>query len=509
MKPLLFAAAALAAITALGATLYHEQWRLQYHFSPATTWTNDPNGLVWYKGEYHLFYQNNPFGNQWGHMSWGHAVSPDLLHWKELPVAIPEEHGVMIYSGSVVIDPNTSGLCHNADPRDTSCLVALYTGDSRAHSLETQNLAYSNDRGRTWTKYPSNPVIDLHMKDFRDPKVFWYPGSRKWIMAAALPNEHKIRLFSSPNLLKWTPLSDFGPAGATGGQWECPDLFALGADTKPPSLKWVFIVNVNPGGIQGGSATQYFIGNFDGKTFRNENPPDHTNWVDWGKDFYAGVTYFNAPPNDPRKFLLGWFGNWQYAKNEPTQPQRGAMTIPRQILLRRKPEGVRLVQEPINEMILLHGTEMGMRNREIDSVNKDIRGEGFRTHEADIQVVFDPGNAEEVGVLVHKGASERTVVGFTRDGQAFIDRTHSGNVSLSPEFAGRQTAPLRKSGPVALRILIDGSSVEAFFNDGETVMSDRVFPSLASDGIEFYSKGGAARINSLRMWKVNSIWGRK
>ena len=505
MKLYLPAALAALALSAVGATLYHEPYRLQYHFSPAKTWTNDPNGLVWYKGEFHLFYQNNPFGNEWGHMSWGHAVSPDLLHWKELKVAIPEEHGIMIFSGSVVIDSNTSGLCKNPDPKDNSCLVAIYTGHTPA--LQTQNIAYSNDRGRTWTKYKGNPVIDLHMKNFRDPKVFWHPESKQWVMAVSLPDEHKIRLFHSSNLLTWAMLSDFGPAGATGGQWECPDLFALGADTKPPSRKWVLIVNVNPGGIQGGSATQYFVGNFDGKTFHNDNPADKTLWADWGKDFYAAVTYFNAPTADPRKFLQGWFGNWEYAREEPTSPQRGAMTVPRQILLRMEPDGARLIQEPIDEMQLLHGTEMSMRNRELESVNKDIQAEKFKGHEMDIQVAFDPGSAQEFGVLVHKGATQQTVIGATNDGRVFVDRTKSGDVQFNSKFSGRWTAPLRKQQKlVNMRILLDRSSLEVFFNDGETVMSDRVFPAAASDGVEFYSKGGTAKIATLRMWKLNSVW---
>ena len=257
MNQILFPAAAFLlfalSVSAVGDRLYNEPYRLQYHFSPARTWTNDPNGLVYYKGEFHLFFQTNPFGSLPEHISWGHAVSPDLFHWKELPIAIPEEHGQMIFSGSVVIDSNTSGLCKSKDRKDNSCLVAIYTGHTPA--VQTQNIAVSNDAGRTWTKYAKNPIIDLHMKNFRDPKVFYHAPSKQWVMAVSLPDEHKIRLFGSTNLLKWTMLSDFGPAGATSGQWECPDLFTLGADTTPPSRKWVFVVNVNPGGVQGGSAS--------------------------------------------------------------------------------------------------------------------------------------------------------------------------------------------------------------------------------------------------------------
>jgi fructan beta-fructosidase len=504
-KSLAIALSAVSAMTALAAVLYHEPYRLQYHFSPARTWTNDPNGLVYYKGEFHLFYQNNPFGNKWGHMSWGHAASNDMLHWKELPVAIPEENGVMIFSGSVVIDyTNSSGLCHNPDLKDKSCLVAIYTGHTPQR--QNQDIASSDDRGRTWKKYAGNPVIDLQMKDFRDPKVLWYEAGKKWVMAVSLPNEHRIRFFGSKNLLAWSALGDFGPAGATGGQWECPDLFELPADAKATTRKWVLVVNVNPGGIQGGSAAQYFVGNFDGHSFQNENPPEKTLWVDWGKDFYAVTSYFNSPPGDPSHYWIGWFSNWEYSNDEPTAPQRGAMAIPREVMLRAKPDGTRLIQEPVSSLALIHGTEMNARNRDIDAMNGDVRAEGFKGHEMEIQAVFERGTAREFGVLVHKGASQQTAVGVTSDGHAFIDRTNSGDVSFSPSFSGRHTAPIRLGKMTSLRILTDRSSVEVFVDDGETVISDRVFPAPDSDGIEFYSKGGTARIASLRMWKLKSVW---
>ena len=203
-----------------------EAHRPQFHFSPAKNWMNDPNGLVFYKGEYHLFYQYNPVGIDWGHMSWGHAVSSDMVHWKDLPVALTEENGIMIFSGSAVVDwHNNSGLCRSTEKKDPSCLIAIYTGHSE--HLQTQNIAFSNDKGRTWTKYEGNPVIDLHLAGFRDPKIFWHEATRKWVMVTVLAGQHKVRLFGSTDLKKWTALSDFGPAGATGGAWECPDLFQL------------------------------------------------------------------------------------------------------------------------------------------------------------------------------------------------------------------------------------------------------------------------------------------
>jgi fructan beta-fructosidase len=229
-----------------------QPYRPQYHFSPREHWTNDPNGLVYFEGEYHLFFQYNPFGDEWGHMSWGHAVSPDLLHWKQLPVALPEQDGVMMFTGSTVIDErNTSGFCAGGKP----CMVAIYTGHTpekgSQHALQTQNLAYSNDRGRTWTKFPGNPVLNLHMSDFRDPKVFWSDSSKQWIMAVSLPNDHKVRVYGAADLKHWRTLSEFGPAGATGGQWECPELFELPIEGTPGETRWVMKVGLNPGALQG------------------------------------------------------------------------------------------------------------------------------------------------------------------------------------------------------------------------------------------------------------------
>jgi fructan beta-fructosidase len=255
-----------------------EPWRPQYHFSPRINWTNDPNGLVFFEGEYHLFYQYNPFGDTWGHMSWGHAVSTDLLHWTELPVAIPEADGIMIYTGSVVIDKaNTSGFCIGGKP----CMVAIYTGAQKTSKpeIQQQSLAFSNDRGRTWTKYERNPVLNLNLSDFRDPNVFWSTQSKRWIMGVSLPNDHKVAFYASPDLKKWDRVGEFGPAGATGGQWECPDLFEAMVDGDSSQKRWVLKVGLNPGGLQGGSGEQYFVGRFDGSRFINDNPPALTLWT--------------------------------------------------------------------------------------------------------------------------------------------------------------------------------------------------------------------------------------
>jgi len=486
------------------AELYDEPFRLQFHFSPAKNWTNDPNGLVYYKGEYHLFYQYNPFGDTWGHMSWGHAVSADMVHWKHLPVALGEENGEMIFSGSAVVDwHNSSGLCRNPEPADTSCLIAIYTGNS---DHQSQSIAFSNDRGRTWTKYQGNPVIDLGLRDFRDPKVFWHEPDRRWVMAAALPNEHKVRFFGSADLKRWTALSDFGPAGATGGAWECPDLFPLRVEGG--EMRWVLSVNINPGGIAGGSGNQYFVGRFDGSKFTNDNPASQTLWADYGKDFYASQSYSDIPSPDGRRIWLGWFSNWLYAGKEPTSPWRCAQSIPRVLQLKKLRGGIRLVQQPVAELAQLRGEYLHAGATDVAEANRHLSEFQSDTYEIDAE--FDSGTAGEVGFRLRTGSKEQTLAGCDlKRAEVFIDRTKSGTVNFSGNFAGRHSGPLDLPGHrIKLRIFVDRSSVELFANAGEIVISDRIFPSAGSNGLQIYEQGGKARVVALDVWKLKSAWGR-
>jgi fructan beta-fructosidase len=488
------AACAIAlTVIAPAAPEYQEPLRPRFHFTPSRNFMNDPNGLVYYQGEYHLFYQHNPFGQVWGHMSWGHAVSRDMLHWEHLPIALREENGVMIFSGSAVVDrDNSSGFCRPQGD-DRSCLVAIYTG--HGHDRQTQNLAYSNDRGRTWTKYPGNPVIDPGLKDFRDPKVFWHDATKRWIMVTVLADQHKVRFFASRDLKAWDALSDFGPAGATGGVWECPDLFALPVDGDPKNVRWVLDVDINPGGIAGGSGGQYFIGTFDGTTFVNENPSDRTLWVEHGKDFYATTSFSDIPASDGRRIWMAWISNWLYANVEPTVVWRGAQSVPRELTLRRLPDGIRLVQAPIAELKTLRAT------REPVSVSDGAPLPGS----AEIEVDLVRGEWRETGFRLSNGAGESVVVGVTtKPLEMFVDRRSSRATPFHDGYPGRHASPVRwRDDRIQLRVLFDRSVLEVFANDGESIITDRVYPTQPFSRINRLPDGRSA---SPRIWELRSVW---
>ncbi len=466
---------------------------------------NDPNGLVYYHGEYHLFYQSNPVGNDWGHMSWGHAISRDLVHWHQLPTAILEENGIMIFSGSVVVDwHNSSGFCVNANAIDPSCLVAIFTGHTSTR--QTQNLAFSNDDGRTWSKYSGNPVLDLNVQDFRDPKVFWHAPTSKWVMVTALPTQHKLRFFGSTDLKHWDVLSDFGPNGATGGVWECPDLFELPVEGENGQSRWVLSVNLNPGGIAGGSGDQYFIGQFDGLRFITENFGKQTLWADYGKDFYASTSFSDIPPSDRRRIWLGWLDNWDYASKTPTYPWRGALSAPRELKLKRFANSIRLVQQPVNELKKLRHDHFGLVNKSSNEANRLLSSPNLRGDSLEIIAEIKLGNTRELGFKVRMGSSEETIIAFdTKASELFVDRSHSGNVGFDQKFPGRHFAPLRATnGVLRLHILVDRSSVEVFGGNGESVISDVIFPSDSSNKLQIYSVGGKAVISNLEVWKLGS-----
>jgi fructan beta-fructosidase len=495
------------------APTYRERFRPQYHFTPPANWMNDPNGMVYYDGEYHLFYQHNPFGDKWGHMSWGHAVSPNLVHWEHLPVAIPEANGVMAFSGSAVVDwNNTSGFGRDGKPP----LVAIYTGHRETN--QSQYIAYSNNRGRTWTVYDGNPVLDIGRKDFRDPKVFRHEPQQRWVMVVALPDQHKVSFYSSPDLKQWTHLSDFGPAAAVGGVWECPDLFELPVDGDPNNTRWVLIVSLNPGSISGGSGMQYFVGHFDGTRFTADSPApgittagmplDSLLWADYGRDFYAAVSWSDVPREDGRRLWLGWMNNWRYAQDIPTSPWRSVQSLPRMLALRTTSHGIRMVQQPVSELRRLRGPRRTLAAQPIAEGSTSLAGQGIAGKALEIVAEFEVGTAAELGLKVRTGEQEETVIGIDpRAGRLFVDRTRSGQVRFHPEFSGRHTAPLPvENGRVSLHVFVDWSSVEVFAANGEVVVTDQIFPAPESDGVALYARGGAARLVSLDAWPLDSIW---
>jgi fructan beta-fructosidase len=487
---------------------YNEPWRPQFHFTPQKNFMNDPNGLDFYKGEYHLFYQYNPQGTEWGHMSWGHAVSADMLHWKNLPLAIPEVPGqYMIYSGSAVVDwHNATGLCSSADSRDPSCLIAIYT--AAGTNIQRQNLAFSNDRGRTWKEYEGNPIADLKQPDFRDPKVFWYEARKKWVMVAVLADERKAVFFDSRDLKNWTFRSSFEIENNDKGQWECPDLFELLVDGNSQNKKWVLVVNRNPGAPAGGNGTRYFVGSFDGTHFVNETLASQELWADYGKDFYATNSFSDLPQTDGRKIWIGWISNWQYANREPTAIWRGAQSLPRELSLMQFPEGIRLVQKPIAEAKGLRERDLlQLSNVSIPMAMQAMHLANVRGETLEIEAEFSLDDVKEVGFRLRKGRGEETLLGFTpENNEVFVDRTRSGMVSFAPEFSGRYKAILRQNSRLKLHVFLDRSSLEIFLNDGEVVLTDRIYPSPGSDGIELYSEAGKGKVLSLSIWKLGSVW---
>ncbi len=474
-----------------------DPWRPLYHFTPPRNFMNDPNGLVHLGGEYHLFYQHNPEGETWGHMSWGHAVSPDMLRWRDLPLALREEDGVMIFSGSAVHDRrNTSGLC-GADA--ATCLVAIYTG--HGHDRQTQNLAVSVDSGRTWRKHAGNPVIDIGAKDFRDPKVFWHAPRGRWVMVVALSDRKMVRFYASPDLRRWEALSDFGPAGAVDGVWECPDLFELPVAGQPGRTRWVLDVDVGGGAPAGGTGGQYFVGEFDGTRFRSDFPPDaKPRWVDHGRDFYATTSFSDLPPGDGRRIWMGWLDNWDYANVEPTSPWRGMQSIPRELRLVAAGGEIVLAQQPIREVETLRGTPAVVEARAFDGRRPlPVSGDAL-----EIQAELRPGTATVFGLAVRVGAGEETLVGYdARAARLFVDRSRSGRSDFHSAFAGRHSGPLvAEGGLVRLRLLVDRSSVEVFGGDGRTVISDRICPRPDSRGVALFAEGGTAELVSLRAWPL-------
>ncbi len=449
-----------------------EQYRPDYHFAPAKGWMNDPNGMFYLDGEYHLFFQHYPDTTVWGPMHWGHAVSRDLVTWEELPIAIYPDSLGYIFSGSAVVDSeNSSGLGTAENPP----IVAIFTyhdmaGEkSGADDFQSQGIAFSTDKGRSWTKFEGNPVLpNQGVRDFRDPKVSQIvspEGKKEWLMTLAV--QDRIQFYSSPDLKAWTKTGEFGQdMGAHGGVWECPDLIKM---STPNGLeKWVLLVSINPGGPQKGSATQYFIGNYSNGTF---TPDDSMiRWLDYGPDNYAGVTWANLPDGDRRALLVGWMSNWLYAQVVPTQSWRSAMTLPRELSL-----------IDVNGVLLLKSAPA----KELESYRQGgipiMQASNLPSQAVEIAAKLDGSDA--FSLILTNELGEKVSISKEMS-LVSVDRSQAGRSDFHGDFAAMHSAPMSWKAE-SLRVFLDASSVELFVNEGELVMTSLLFPNSPWKTVEF------------------------
>ncbi|WP_164969645.1 glycoside hydrolase family 32 protein [Aquirufa rosea] len=472
-----------------------DAWRPLVHFSPQKNWTNDPNGLIYFKGYYHIFFQHNPIANEWGNMSWGHARSKDLLHWEELPLAIP--HGEeYIFSGCVVWDKeHVSGL---GDPQK-ELLVAIYTADY-PNKKQEQHLAYSNDDGLTWTKYLHNPILDINLLNFRDPSVIWHNSSKQFVMSVAKPTERSVQFYGSKNLLNWELLSEFSNQGELDMIWECPSLAELLVEGSEKETKWV-LFNSTQGVQKGFVGMQYFVGEFNGKTFTNANPPETKLFVDYGKDFYAAIPFYNAPNQEV--LWLGWALSWQYAKEQPTFPWKGQMSSIRKLSLINSPDGLRLKQEFRPNFSEVEPTfqikDVSITKSKVLSGIKLLQNKSYII-ELDVE-----GTTSDRWGLKWQSADnlqEFTVVGFDEiKKQWFIDRSKSGKI-LSPGFFKIDSAPWHEGESRQLRVWVDHSMLELLAQDGIVAISSLRFPLGKKENLSVFSDKGKLDLKQIRIWEL-------
>jgi fructan beta-fructosidase len=459
-------------------------YRPSFHFTPKQGWMNDPNGMIFLNGQYHLFFQHYPDSTVWGPMHWGHATSSDLVQWKEQPIALYPDSIGMIFSGSAVLDNNnTSGLGRGG----IAPLVAIYTqhympGEKAGRTdFQNQSIAYSLDEGKTWTKYAGNPVLKTpNIKDFRDPKVIWHAPTQKWIMSLAVADH--VEFYSAPNLINWTKESELGKnAFAHGGVWECPDLLHFNINGK---TIWVLLVSMNPGGPNGGSATQYMVGDFDGHTFKPYS--NDIKWMDYGPDNYAGVSFSNV---EDRNILIGWMSNWNYANVVPTEKWRSAMTVPRELSLieqnnkNANSNDFLLVSSPVKEMKKAFSEIMSKENVIPNRIDlKEMKAVDFE-------------------IILSNTFNEKLVVGYHADKKQFyIDRTKAGVSNFNDGFAAVAVAPrLSFATNMDLSILLDKTSIELFADGGRTVMTTLFFPVHPYTKWEIKSKEKIA-LNSIKLY---------
>ena len=471
-----------------------EKYRPVYHHTPAYGWMNDPNGMFYKDGVWHLYFQHNPYGSVWGNLAWGHSTSTDLVHWQYEGDPVMADALGLIFSGSSVVDKdNTAGF-------GAGTIVSFYTSakSSPWGDVQMQSMAYSTDGGKTFTKYDGNPVITSTARDFRDPKVFWYAPGKHWVMMLAVGQE--MQIWSSANLKDWKYESSFGQKqGAHGGVWECPDLVELPVEgTK--EKRWVLICNINPGGPFGGSATQYFVGTFDGKKFTNQFPTK-TKWMDYGKDHYATVTFSNAP--DGRCVALGWMSNWQYAAVVPTKQYRSANTIARDLTLYRQGGDLLLKSAPSKEIEKARSTKKSVPQFNVSDSYEIASLLDGNDGAYEIEMEIKNNGAEKIAFILQNAKGENVMMYYdTATRQFVMDRSNSGETSFSPDFPAMTVAPAADVDDIRLRLFVDRSSIEAFGDGGKFVMTNIVFPAEPYNKMKFESVRGSFTVKKMNVYKL-------
>lgn len=515
-------------------TANREKFRPIYHHTPAYGWMNDANGLVYKDGEYHLYFQYNPYGSKWGNMHWGHSVSKDLVHWTHEQPAIARDTMGHIFSGSCVVDHNnTAGFGKDA-------IIAFYTSHKNLpgnHQRQQQCIAYSLDNGRTYTKYEGNPVLTPFdgLENFRDPKVFWYAPQNKWVMIVSA--DKNMRFYESKDLKKWSYMSEWGAGyGPQPNQFECPDFFEMAVDGNAQHKKWVMIVNINPGFAYGGSGTMYFVGRFDGHKFTCDTAPNDVKWLDWGKDHYATVTYSNTPG---RIIAMPWMSNWQYANVTPIKQYRGANALPRELSLYTKDGRYYVAADVVPEIRALRKDTRNVPDMRVDGSEDKAAVAAGCDGAFEIEADITPGEAGVAGLEIYNGKGEKTVIYLDmRNRRIVTDRTQSGltdfglkaephdiekkadaqraeenrkpmrienAVNYKNDFALGTWAPLElcEGKTYHVDIFVDKCSVELFVDGGRIAMTNLVFPTSPYDSLRFYTEGGTAAFRNVKLHKIS------
>jgi len=487
---------------------YNEKHRPQLHFTPDANWMNDPNGMFYYQGKYHLFYQYYPDSTVWGPMHWGHAESEDLVHWKHLPIGLyPDSIGCIFSGGAVVDNSNTSKLGTSQNPP----IIATFThhdfvGEkAKSNDFQKQSIAYSLDGGATWDKYKGNPIIPNteKIKDFRDPKVVWHEASQKWILVLAAYD--RVKFYNSPNLIDWEFISDYAIEG-DHRLWECPDLFPIQVEGTNET-KWVLIVSIQKEAPNGGTATSYFVGDFDGKKF--ESDINSQKWLDWGTDNYAFVTWNNVPQNDGRILGLGWMSNWQYAQIVPTEKWRSAMTLPRELSLINTSNGYQVYSSPVSEFESLRGELTSLKNLTVNN-EKEIQGTFDPSQsEYNLSVDLNKTTATSFGIKFQNDLGEYFTIQLNKnDGKMYVDRTHSSTNKFSEDFYKNiHSAPMNfNKENIDIRLIMDAASAEIFINDGALNFTSIFFPTKKFDKVSLLTENGSLTLSQLNIYNLNSIW---